>query len=285
MEVEDAARFMQNLYRDRWSEMYEWENNNKTYDIMPSERDPQLLNGTLLARLGRSTLFDVLQQGAGSAFAHEIEYGGNYCVAMPRKVGLPLPTLESATRCFKILCTSGQELRALLLETGILRQLTDEEERALGVASLFERNRSTSKKRGKDFDLFRKSLGITDDGRCKEPVFALAPYLTCFVDVVYVLRDHPSGVSDSWPYLRCTCEAFSKYGPCEHVEYARTLKIPNMRDAPNSADNIDVIPSTRGRRRGTYTTASGKAAAAKKVAKMSHPIGEREVIEPNNNKN
>ena len=38
-----------------------------------------------------------------------------------------------------------------------------------------------------------------------EPLFSLLAFHSFFIAAVYVVRDHPSGVSETWPYLRRTC--------------------------------------------------------------------------------
>ena len=51
-ELEDALRFMQDLYRDKWDSMYGWSGQPTELDILPPVRDPNLLNGKLLGALG-----------------------------------------------------------------------------------------------------------------------------------------------------------------------------------------------------------------------------------------
>ena len=151
--------------------------------------------------------------------------GTNVFVAMPLNTQMALPRLDLARTCCEILISSGARLRELLFEVGILYTMSEEDAKMAGVACLFERERCTPKRRT-ELAHFCEGLGFTPDGKCEQPLFSLANFRKYFVNVVYVVRDHPSGVSDSWPFLRCTCMPFSKHAPCEHVEYARTLPIP-----------------------------------------------------------
>ena len=265
-ELEDALSFMQRLYTDTWQRMYKWGNETATLHLEPQQRDPQLINGKLLGSLDRSTMFDFCTAAKEGPVAHVLDTNGNVFVVMPRNTRKALPSLEAAMIGCRIISSSGKTLRDLLLDTGILHNLTEEERRHLAVTCLFERERCSGKRLA-EFPQFLKSLGISEDFQCTEPIFSLARYHAYFSDVVYVVRDHPASTGDSWPFLRCTCDPFSKYASCEHREYARTLPIAAMREDPVSSDNI-AAPSRRGRAQGSHTTARGKAAAlSKSVAK------------------
>ena len=78
-------------------------------------------------------------------------------------------------------------------------------------------------------------------------------------------RGDPGGDPESRPWLRCTCEPFSKHALCEHIEYCRTLTIPLMKDVAHSADIVGAR-STRGRIRDPFATAKSKAAAKKEAS-------------------
>lgn len=180
---------------------------------------------------------DFCQRAKESAVSHLVTMGGNAIVVLPRVAGGAFPSLDEARRGCRILTSSGAELRSVLLEAGILYHMSPEEEKAVGVACLFERDRCAGKRLA-DFHRFRAALCISEDFQCKKPVFSLAAYRKYFVEVVYVVRDHPGPTSDSWPFLRCTCPPFSHHAPCEHVEYSRSLNVPGMADKPNTAESV-----------------------------------------------
>ena len=131
--------------------------------------------------------------------------------------------------------------------------MTPSEEEAFRNSFFTERDRCSSR-RLKEFKAFCDTLHVAEDSKCTEPLFSLQAYNAFFVDVVYVVRDIPSGHSNTWPFLRCTCVPFSHHAPCEHVEYARTLDIPNMKDAKNSAENLPE-PTKKGRPPGSQQQA------------------------------
>ena len=263
-ELEDAVRFMQTLYREKWGSAYEWDTGAAELNLLPPERDLNLLNGTLLASLGRSTMHDFCERAKEEGIAHNIPLGNNFFVVLPATVQGALPSLDAARLGCRMLLAAGVELQTLLLEAGILQSISEEEEKSFGLTCLCERDRRQGSRLA-EFHRFRTARGISEDFQCKEPLLSLSAYRRYFVNVAYVLRDHPSGSSDSWPYLRCTCLAFSQHAPCEHVEYARTLHIPNMRDHPNSAEDIPCSRK-RGRVKGMLVTARSKAAARAKAS-------------------
>ena len=268
--MEDALEFMQHLYTERWSEMHGWGSGGTTLDIIPRVRDPQVINGRLLAKLNRSTLYEYSQVAEHKPVAHLISFVDNVLVVMPRTAQSVLPSIETSKLSCQILLSSGPTLQKLLEEAGILREMTEEEQKQLRVGCVCEADRGRGR-RHTDFVKFREALGITQDFECKGLVFSLAKYRELFVDLAYVVRDHPASVPDSWPFLRCTCTPFSLHGTCEHVEYARTLPVPGMKDLPNSGDNI-AAPTRRGRPPGTHSTSQGKARAASRAnAKAKTP--------------
>ena len=266
-EIEEALSFMQTLYTNRWQKMYDWNDSSKSYSLVSQVRDPQLLNGKLLGKLGRTTLFDFCKRAESEQIVHKIDMNDNFFVVMSRTADQPLASRETAELGCKILCSYGIQLRNLLLQSGILYVMDSEDQRTVGTTYLAERNRRKPH-RLPELERFRESLGINEDGSCIQPLFSLSKFRELFHDMIYVIRDHPSGISDSWNFLRCTCSDFSKHAPCEHVEYARTLDIPGMQDTPNSSDHIP-LPNKKGRTKGSFTIAKGKAksAAKKKVKK------------------
>ena len=150
--------------------MYDWKKDDATYDIKPPVRDPQIINGKLLASLDRSTMYDFCTKAKMESIAHQIELEGNTVIAMPRNTRVPLPQLEVARAASRILLASRGELRDLLLNAGILYRMTDEEEKHLGVECLLERERSDGQRLAK-FTRFREALGISEDFQCGEPLF------------------------------------------------------------------------------------------------------------------
>ena len=266
-ELEDALRFMQDLYTGKWLSMYNWENNSANYSMLPPVRDPQMINGRLLASLGRSTMFDFCTVAATQIVARLLPCNGNFFVVMPRNVDICLPALDMARLGCEILGAKGARLRELLFHAGILYRMSEQEKTTLQNCYLAERDRCNPA-RQQTLKAFGKVTGIAEDAACTEPLFSLQAYNALFIDVAYVVRDHPSGAPDTWPYLRCTCRPFSQHAPCEHVEYAKTLDIPDMKDTPNSSDNVPEVLK-RGRKKGSHTTARGKAAAFKKATEAS----------------
>ena len=261
--------FMQELYTTKWLDMYDWQGSTSTYSMLPPVdlRDSQLINGQLLASLGRSTFFDFCTTANQRDVAHLLPVEDNFFVVMPRTVKQELPSLENARLGCHIIASHGKVLSELLLKYGILYTMDKQDMHSIKRTVRDERLRcKDNARRLHDLDSFGQNLGIEEDGDCKEPLFSLKAFNSFFVDAVYIVRDHPSGVSDTWPYLRCTCQPFSKHSACEHIEYAKTLEIPNMEDQPNSRGNLSGVDSSskKGRKRGSYTTARGKAAAAKK---------------------
>ena len=171
---------------------------------------------------------------------------------MPRTVRDTLPDAPMARLGGDKLLSSGMELRQNLLQAGILYMMDPEEERQLGLACLSHREHA-GEQRSEQFARFCDSIGVTTDFSCSEPLFSLAKYRQYFDNVVYILRDHPGG-DVSWPFLRCSCVAFSKHASCEHVEHCRTLNIPLMQDAPTSTDMVGER-SRRGRPCGSHSAA------------------------------
>ena len=258
-EVEDCLAFMQQLYTDKWEKMYDWKEERMSYSLIPEVEDANVVNGKLLAKLDRTTLYDCCEAAKTQQVSHTIAIDKNIFVVMARKSQGTLPDEATARSACSILLASGAQLRQQLLAVGILRAMDEEEERLLGVAYLQERDRCQSK-RSSDLHAFCEALGIAEDGRCAEPLMSLSKFRAYFKDVVYVVRADPDLTSDTWPFLRCTCDPFSQYTTCEHRAFARTRPIPGMRDAPISSDNIP-LPTTRGRKAGSFTTARGKATA------------------------
>lgn len=266
-EIEDAMAFMQELYTSTWQNMYDWQNDSRAYSMLPPEgvRDPQLINGKLLASLDRSTFFDFSTKADKLDVAHLLPLDSNLFVVMPRTVEQELPSLHKARLGCQIIASHGEGLRDLLFQSGILYSIDKHD--LLSIRQTVRKERLRCKENARrlhDLDTFCEALGIDEDGSCSEALFSLESFNAFFINAAYVVRDPPSGVSDTWHNLRCSCQPFSKHSGCEHIEYAKTLKIPNMQDQPNSRNNLSDPPSKKGRKRGSYTTAHGKAAAAKK---------------------
>ena len=263
-ELEDGLSFMQDLYTTKWSDMYAWQDTSTTYSMLPPVRDPQLINGQLLAALGRSTFSDFCAKVDKKDVAHHLPLGGNTFVVMPYTAEQNLPDLDKARLGCQIISAHGVTLQKLLLNSGILYPMEKQDAYSLKSNVRAERLRCRGdKRRLHDLEAFCEALEIKEDGGCIEPLFSLQAYNSFFVDVVYVVRDPPSGISDTWPFLRCTCQESSKHSACEHIEYSKSLDIPGMKDVPNSRDNLSDPPPKKRRKRGSHTTARGKAASKK----------------------
>ena len=184
---------------------------------------------------------------------------------MPRTVEQQLPSIEMARLGCRIIASHGKALRQLLLESGILYVMDKHDSYNVRHTIRTEKLRCKGNaRRLHELNTFCQNLALEEDGECTEPLFSLQAFNSFFTAAVYVVRDHPSGVSDTWPYLRCTCDQFSKHSGCEHIEYVKSLDILNMQDQPNSRDSLSAPLQKMGRKRGSCTTARGKAAAAKK---------------------
>jgi hypothetical protein len=185
-------------------------------------------------------------------------------VVMPRNTAVPLLSEEDAQVGAGMIMAHGHALRQRLLDSGILR-LPDETEvaalRSCCGTAIAAMHGARAQANRTEFKTMLESLGVDIDKPGTDwPVFSLARFNHFFVNAIYVILIRPDGMDDGWPFLRCTCEPFTQHGKCEHISYARTLNLPNLRDE-RIADG--EIPERRhgGRRKGSYTTARGAAKA------------------------
>ena len=233
--VEEVLSTMQPVL-DRWEDQMKW-NSDEALSYMPMQNDTSLLHKKTLAEVGRCSgleLFDA----ASARCVHKIFPISTDvdAVAVSR-----LPTLEldvpAAGLGARILQSCGPALVELLAEAGILQEMVAEGEHTSHLCT------------------------------------SLAAVRKHFVNIVYVFVPRPGCSAHpslpDWKKCICTCGAFAVYGACEHIAFAELVDV-RVRPRVHKEDELPEFPR-RGRRKGTYTTARGKAKAAAKASQPNTP--------------
>ncbi len=187
-----------------------------------------LLNGRVLARLGRSPALDFhAAVSAGRHLVHVWELKGRALMAITRNTEKEL-VQRDAEIGFHLLEHASANMTALLLKHGILTRLDEETEEVKANLAHFEWPHRPA------------------DGR---PVlFHNEPFNRVFGDVKYIVV--------TTEHLFCTCAPFMLYMQCEHVVFAESRSF-SCRDATR---DFAALPAQRkrGRPQGSGSIVRGK---------------------------
>ena len=226
---------MQDLYRDSWSEHFDWDGPPKDVRCWTDRADPCVLNGAMLQREGRSTAVEFWQQReignhvlhVTRCQRHGVEKETTWCV-------MHTGTMEGVAPAGRRV----QEATARVLMRLVQADLT-EAVRLCTEAKVF------NAEGGVDVDVMR---ALFDD--------------LCVV----MLGDFPS---EYWPTRRrhstdalhlplCTCAPFGLRANCEHVEFLKGLLGVSM---------LDGVPlhKRKGRPRASGDAADASQRAAKRA--------------------
>jgi len=214
---------MQELYRT-WEKQCNWKGD-KPLHLFPPAVDDNFLGGPLLARLGRSTAFELWEVRAGNHLVVDVT-DTLQVVAMVRTAKETL-CHEDAQAAVRMLSLGGETLQKEMVRVGILTNM-------------------------------KASSGVLVR-RCT----SLANVLRFFKNMCFVFvrpAHHPPFPTFADPLCSCTC--FCRYAGCEHVEFAKMLDL-RLRPATSSAEQLPV-QRQRGRKRGQTLTVRGDARAKRR---------------------
>ncbi len=217
---------MQKVY-EQWRATYSWDSAS-ALSPMPSGVDPGLVNGRVLARVGRSPALDYHTAIAGGRrLVHVRELQDRAWMAIARSTEKDLVEGDAEVG-LNILDTTSANMGTLLFQRGILTILDDEREEVKGTLGNFEWPHHAP------------------GGR---PIlFHNEPFNRVFGDVKYVY------VTAKETF--CTCAAFMLYMQCEHVVYAESRSFSCRQGTRDFA----ALPAQqkRGRPKGSGSIVRGK---------------------------
>ena len=211
---------MQQLY-STWEEQCNW-TAERPLQLLPPAVDESFLVGDLLARLGRSTAFELWAVRADNHVVVDVS-DSLQVVAMGRTSREKLCP-DDARAAVRMLTLGGTKLHEEVVRVGILTDMESES----GV--LVPQCTSLSQV----IRFFQKMCFVW-----VRP--AHYPPLPTFTDPL------------------CSCACFCKYAGCEHVEFTKMLDL-RLRPATSSAEQLPV-QRKRGRKRGQTLTARGESKA------------------------
>ncbi len=205
---------MQALYK-LWQTQCKWVEEKPLYAHPPSA-DPAWLNGSVLGRVGRSNAMELWDASRGREIHLVVEVDDHMeVVAMVYNAGKDWDAEAATTGC-QMLLASGEKLRNILIETGLLQPVAE------GVARL----------------------------RTK-----LSAVRRVLQDIAYVFVLEPGhgymGVGTS---PACTCASFCHHGGCEHCEFVAMLNL-RLRTQSSFPESLPS-QRKRGRPLGAHTRGS-----------------------------